>query len=34
MTKLLYKYWRTVYLILVIMALVLAVGAPESLGGT
>ena len=33
MTKLIYKHWRTVYFMLVIIALVLAVGAPESLGG-
>jgi hypothetical protein len=33
MTKLIYKHWRTVYLMVVILALVLAVGAPESLGG-
>jgi hypothetical protein len=34
MTNLIYKHWRTIYLMLVIVALVLAVGAPESLGGT
>jgi hypothetical protein len=34
MTNLIYRHWRIVYLLLVIVTLVLAVGAPESLGGT